>query len=461
MNLNHLQCSICKADYAPDQIRYVCPKHGDSGLLDVIYDYERIKSRTSPSEISNSKDFSIWRYFELLPIEDRSVIPPLRVGWTPLYESRKLGKELNLDNLWLKDDGLNPTGSLKDRASAVVVAIAKELGVKIITTASSGNAGAALAGLSASAHVPTVVFVPYTAPEAKIAQLSIYGARVFLVHGTYDQAFELCLAASKEFGWYSRNTGYNPYTAEGKKTASIEICEQLALQNGDRKGWRAPDRIFVSVGDGNIITGLWKGLRDLLALGWIEKMPKLMGVQAEGSAACYNAWKAGSEDITPVEAHTIADSISVGLPRDGTRAVRAVRETRGAYITVTDEEILDAMRKLARGEGVFAEPAGATGYAGLVKTVRQDVVDPDEEIVVVITGNGLKDVNAAVKAAGKAPMIEPKLDALREMKTRNRNSKLTRVYVSVFPGARKRLPGERNPGLQHKNTGSRRCWNQL
>ena len=320
-----------------------------------------------------------------------------------------------LHHLWLKDDGLNPTGSLKDRASAVVVAKAKELGVEVITAASSGNAGAALAGLSASGHIPAVVFVPHTAPEAKVAQLLIYGARVFLVKGTYDQAFELSLAASKKFGWYSRNTGYNPYTVEGKKTASLEICEHLALikSKGSTSAWRAPDRIFVPVGDGNIITGIWKGLRDLQALGWIEKMPKLMGVQAEGAAACYNAWKEGTETINPVEAHTISDSISVGLPRDGTRAVRAVRETQGAYLTVTDEEVLEAMRKLAREEGVFAEPAGATGYAGLAKAVLENLVDQDEDIVVLVTGNGLKDIHAAVKAAGKASVIEPKLENIR------------------------------------------------
>jgi threonine synthase len=346
------------------------------------------------------------------------VVPPLRVGWTPLYNAKRLGKELTLRNLWVKDDGLNPTGSLKDRASAVVVAKAKELGVEVITAASSGNAGAALAGLSASGHVPAVVFVPHTAPEAKVAQLLIYGARVFLVKGTYDQAFELSLTASREFGWYSRNTGYNPYTVEGKKTASFEICEQLALAKSENspRGWNAPDRIFVAVGDGNIITGLWKGLRDLLALGWIEKMPKLMGVQAEGSAACYNAWKTGTETITPVDAHTISDSISVGLPRDGIRAVRAVRETNGAYLTVADDEVLEAMRKLARAEGVFAEPAGATGYAGLAKAIRENLVDPDEDIVVVVTGNGLKDIHAAVKAAGKASLIEPNLETLRRMK---------------------------------------------
>ncbi len=418
MFVSQLKCSLCGAEYAPDAVRYVCPKHGDVGLLDVLYDYERIKSRVTPTDISKSKDFSIWRYWDLLPIDDRSVVPPLRVGWTPLYNAKRLGKELKLQNLWLKDDGLNPTGSFKDRASAVVVARAKELGVEVITAASSGNAGAALAGLSASGHVPAVVFVPHTAPEAKVAQLLIYGARVFLVKGTYDQAFDLSLAASKEFGWYSRNTGYNPYTVEGKKTASFEICEQLALTKSERSssGWGVPDRIFVAVGDGNIITGIWKGLRDLLALGWIERMPKLMGVQAEGAAACYNAWKAGTETISPVDAHTISDSICVGLPRDGTRAVRAVRETRGAYLTVSDDEVLEAMRKLAREEGIFAEPAGATGYAGLVKAVRENLVNHGEDIVVVVTGNGLKDIHAAVKAAGQASLIEPNLDSIRRMK---------------------------------------------
>jgi threonine synthase len=404
--------------YALGEVRYVCPKHGDSGLLDVVYDYEKINSCVSPSDVSDSRDFSIWRYWQLLPIDNRSSIPPLRVGWTPLYNAKRLGVSLRLASLWLKDDGLNPTGSFKDRASAVVVAKAKELEVDVITAASSGNAGAALAGMAASAHVPAVVFAPHTAPEAKVAQLLIYGAQVLLVKGTYDQAFELSLAASKEFGWYSRNTGYNPFTAEGKKTASLEICEQLThLQPAsDRKTWSAPDRIFVAVGDGNIITGLWKGLRDLHALGWIEKMPKLMGVQAEGAAACYNAWKAGTDIITPVDAHTISDSICVGLPRDGTRAVRAVRETHGAYITVSDEEVLAAMRELAREEGIFAEPAGATGYAGLAKAVREKLVDRDEQIVVVVTGNGLKDVSSAMKAAGKASLIEPTLEAIRHVR---------------------------------------------
>ncbi|MGE5139386.1 MAG: threonine synthase [Rudaea sp.] len=415
MNISYLQCTICGEKYRPDQVRYVCPRHGDEGILDVVYDYEKIARRTSPSQIAASPDRSHWRYWDLLPIEDPLAIPSLQVGWTPLYRAQRLGEKLELPNLFIKDDGRNPTASLKDRASSVVVAKARELGAGIITTASTGNAGAALAGLAAAAHIPSVIFVPETAPQAKIAQLLIFGARVMLVKGNYDQAFDLCLAASKEFGWYCRNTAYNPYTVEGKKTAALEICEQLSGFNGGRTngGWRAPDRIFVSVGDGNIISGLWKGLRDLQALGWIDRMPRLMGVQAEGSAACYNTWKSGSEEITPVNAQTVADSISADIPRDGRRAVRAVRETGGAYLCVSDEEILDAIPVLAREAGVFSEPAGAASYAGFLKAHEQGLIRSDETVVVLVTGNGLKDVASAMKVAGQGTVIEPTLEAVK------------------------------------------------
>jgi len=420
----YLQCTLCGKTYAPDAVKYVCPDHGNDGILDVMYDYAEINRVTSPEKISASRENSIWRYWDLLPLKNRADVPPLQVGWTPMYRAQFLGAQLGLNNLFIKDDGRNPTASYKDRASVVVVAKARELGEKIITTASSGNAGAALAGCAASAHIPAVIFVPKTAPQAKVAQLLIFGARVFLVNGTYDQASDLCLAASQEFGWYCRNTAYNPYTTEGKKTGALEICEQLSLtpnpspKNGRGEQWLAPDKIFVSVGDGNIIGGIWKGLRDLYALGWIDKMPKLMGIQAEGSAACYNAWKVGTEEITPIDAHTIADSIDVGLPRDGRRAVRAVRETNGEFITVSDDEILDAMPQLARGEAVFAEPAASATYAGLIKAVRAQKVDRDETIVVVITGNGLKDIKNAMRAAGQATVIEPTLDAVRNAMTR-------------------------------------------
>ncbi len=404
----HFKCTLCGSEYDPKTTRYVCPRHSDSGILDTIYDLQKISAVSSPRAVSDSRDFSIWRYAALLPVANTlESAPPLQVGWTPLYHSTTLGRQLGLTHLYLKDDGRNPTASFKDRASAVVVAKARELGVQIITTASTGNAGAALAGLAAAAKMPAVIFVPQTAPPAKIAQLLIFGARVILVKGTYDQAFDLCLNATREFGWYCRNTAYNPYTVEGKKTASIELCEQL--------GWKAPDSIFVSVGDGNIIAGIWKGLQDLLGLGWIDKMPKLFGVQAEHSAACYNAWKAGTERIDRVNAQTIADSISADLPRDGVRAVRAVRETGGMYITVTDEEILAAIPELARGEGIFSEPAASAAFAGLKKAVKDGLVRSSETVICLLTGNGLKDIGSAMKVAGSGTVIEPTLEAVKRL----------------------------------------------
>jgi threonine synthase len=399
------KCSLCGQEYGLNEIEYVCPKHGDMGNVEIVYDTRKVARGMSTRKLAQDRDYSIWRYRALLPIAPDSPALPLQIGWTPLYRSQRLCDHLKMPNLYIKDDGRNPTASFKDRASAIAVVKARELERKIITTASSGNAGAALAGMAASVGQPAVIFVPQTAPEAKVAQLLMFGALVLLVKGTYDDAFDLCLQASREFGWYCRNTGYNPYTLEGKKTAALEICEQL--------GWKAPDRIFVSVGDGNIISGIHKGLKDLLALGMIDKLPKLMGVQAAGSAACYNAWRHHTEKITPVDAQTIADSISVGLPRDGVRAVRAASHTSGAYLTVTDDEILDAMRVLARRAAVFAEPAGATAYAGLVKAVQRGMVRHDETVVVLITGNGLKDIKSAIKAAGHAQRIEPNLDDLK------------------------------------------------
>lgn len=401
------KCSLCGQEYGLDQVDYVCPKHGDAGNLDVVYDLPQIARRWPRQQLADDRDTSIWRYRPLLPIAPDSPALPLQIGWTPLYRPQRVCDALELPHVYIKDDGRNPTASFKDRASAIAVVKTRELRREIVTTASSGNAGAALAGIAASIGQPAVILVPQTAPEAKVAQLLMFGATVLLVKGTYDQAFDLCLQASREFGWYCRNTGYNPYTLEGKKTAALEICEQL--------GWQAPDRIFCSVGDGNIISGIHKGLKDLLALGWIDRMPKLMGVQAAGAAACYNAWRDRTEEITPVDAQTIADSISVGLPRDGVRAVRAATQTGGAYLSVSDDEILDAMRVLARQAAVFAEPAGATAYAGLVKAKQQGLARPDETIVVLITGNGLKDVRSAVKAAGQARQVEPDLDDLKRL----------------------------------------------
>jgi threonine synthase len=391
-NVKHLKCLICGKEYAPDEIEYICPDHGNEGIVDVRYDYELIKTRISPESLAHNDDYTIWRYRPLLPIEADAELPPLSIGWTPLYDAPRLAADLGLKHVWVKDDGRLPTASFKDRASAIAVVKAREKGAEIITTASTGNAAAALSGISASMKQANVIFVPEAAPPAKIAQLLVYGSTVMLVKGTYDDAFELCLEAAAEYGWYNRNTAYNPYMTEGKKTAVYEICEQL--------DWNAPDAIFVSVGDGCIIGGLHKGLKDLLALGWIDKMPRIFGVQAEGSAFMYEAWRDGEDVLAkaPVSGVTVADSISAGLPRDRIKALAAVNETGGAYVCVTDDEILAAIPALARGTGVFAEPAGAAAYAGLKKAVTDGLVTADDRIVVLNTGNGLKDVAGAMKS---------------------------------------------------------------
>ena len=412
-NILCLKCLICGKHYHPNEVDYVCPEHGSEGILDVIYDYDFIGRQISKKILLESNDFSIWRYQPLLPVDPKIAVPNLSIGWTPLYHVPSLYSYLGLKNVWVKDDGRQPTASFKDRASAIALVKAGEKGAEIITTASTGNAAAALSGLCASMQQANVIFVPESAPQAKIAQLLVFGSRVFLVKGSYDEAFELCLQATRAYGWYNRNSGFNPYMTEGKKTAAYEICEQL--------NWKAPDFIFVSVGDGCIIGGLHKGLKDLLALGWIDKMPKLMGVQAAGSSYLYAAWKNGEDVLTkaPVRAQTVADSISAGLPRDRIKALAAVTQTDGAFICVEDNEILGAIPELARHTGVFAEPAGAAAYAGLVKAVDQQLVSSEESIVVINTGNGLKDVAGAMQAMDLVETrpfrIAPNLEALKQV----------------------------------------------
>ena len=291
----------------------------------------------------------------------------------------------------------------------MVVARTREIKSDIVVTASTGNAGAALACMSAAVGQPAIIFAPKTAPQAKVAQLLIFGAQVILVDGNYDSAFDLTIEAANEFGWYCRNTGYNPFTAEGKKTAAFEIWENLILNQKRSK----PIVVFVSVGDGNIISGIHKGFKDLQKLGWLDQMPRIIGVQSYGSAAISNAFHAATETITPVAATTIADSISVDLPRDGVRAVRAAKETGGTYINVTDEAIISAIAKLGK-VGLFAEPAGSTAYAGLEKAVQEGIVGVDDEVVVMNTGSGLKDIRAAMQAVTAAPIIEPSLNELKK-----------------------------------------------
>jgi threonine synthase len=408
-----LRCTLCGKEYAPGSVAYVCPDHGNEGILDVVYDYSAIRQRLSRESLARSRDFTLWRYRPLLPVADDTPVPPLPVGWTPLVRAPRIAELGRVKDVFLKDDSRQPTGSFKDRASALAVMKAHEAGASVITTASTGNAAAALAGMCAASGASCVIFVPRSAPPAKIAQLLAYGAQVYLVKGNYDAAFDLCMAVAAEYGWYNRNTGYNPYMAEGKKTAALEICEQL--------GWNVPDKVFVGVGDGCILSGLHKGFKDLFALGWIDRVPALMGVQAEGSDFMYQTWKQQADPLTfpPIAAETVADSISAGLPRDRIKASRAVLETGGAWVRVFDAQILAAIPVLAKNSGIFAEPAAAAPLAGFLVAREHGLVGPDDTVALVITGSGLKDTASAMRACEEARMapvtIEASLAAVSRM----------------------------------------------
>ncbi|MDR1978121.1 MAG: pyridoxal-phosphate dependent enzyme [Synergistaceae bacterium] len=432
-----LKCVLCGKEFEPDRAPYTCDVCGLDGTLDVLYDYQSIKHSVSCSALNQNRERSMWRYRAVLPVVEEASIPDLNVGWTPFYRSGRLARTYGVKEVYVKDDGRNPTGSLKDRASAVGVAKALDLkaqgtGRPVVACASTGNAASSLAGFAAVAGLKSFIFVPEQAPAAKVTQLLVYGATVVLVKGDYADAFDLATAAIDKYGWYNRNCAINPYLVEGKKTCAMEIAEQ--------SDWDVPDRVFISVGDGCCIGGLYKGFRDLKELGLIDRLPKIIGVQAEGAKPIYDAWRLkieaqGAELVRPCGAHcaprdpqaqraesvrpnrkvvfskaeTLADSISVGSPRNWAKALRAVCDTSGDMVAVTDEEILSAIPELARGTGVFGEPAGAAAFAGFRKAASSGLLGKDERIAVVITGNGLKDIANAQKSVGKAVAVKPDL----------------------------------------------------
>ncbi len=395
------RCVKCGREYpaVPDLTTCAC-----GGILDLQYDYAAIRRDFSPHQLALSRDFSMWRYRPFLPVEDTSPPPPLRVGWSPLYRADRLAAELGLKTLYIKDDGQNPTASLKDRASAMAVVKAREAGADTIACSSTGNAASSLAGNAAAAGFQTYIFVPARAPKGKVAQLMIFGATVISVDGSYEDTFELSKAAIDRWGWYNRNAAINPYLSEGKKTVTLEIMEQLH--------WQVPDYIALSVGDGCTIAGAWKGLTDLYAAGFIDRLPRLISVQAEGCCPLNRALRTG-EPWSPMEENTLADSIAVGVPRNADKALAAVRVSDGVAVNVSDEEILAAMRLLGRTQGVFGEPAGVTGTAGVKKALELGLISPDATVVSVVTGNGLKDVQNGIRAAGEPMLVPPDMGALR------------------------------------------------
>ena len=396
------RCVKCGREYeaVPNLTNCEC-----GGILDIIYDYDYIRTKLTKETLANRRNPTMWRYRELLPVEETTPDTELRVGWSPLYEAPRLAGEMGIRKLWIKDDGINPTASLKDRASAMAVAKAREAGAEVIACSSTGNAASSLAGNAAAAGLKTYIFVPARAPKGKVAQLMTFGATVISVQGSYEDTFELSRQAIERWGWYNRNAAINPYLSEGKKTVGLEIMEQL--------GWQVPDYIAISVGDGCTIAGLWKGLKDLYAIGFIDRLPRLIAVQAAG---CCPINRAVEENAPwrPMEENTLADSIAVGVPRNPDKAIQAIRESNGLTVEVTDGEIMAAQKLLGTRCGVFGEPAGVTGAAGLKKLCAQGKLPPDATAVSVVTGNGLKDVANAIRACGEPISVPSDLGRLLE-----------------------------------------------
>jgi threonine synthase len=416
--VSSLQCTVCGRATAPTPAALTCASCGERGILDVVYDYDLVRRDLTRASLAANSDRAMWRYLPLLPCRPSTPRPNLRVGWTPLYRTERLARALGLDNVYVKDEGQNPTGSLKDRASAVGVIKACEAGATTIACSSTGNAGSSLAGNATAAGLRSVIFVPERAPQGKLAQLLLFGARVVMVEGDYEAAFRLSALAIAKWGWYNRNAGLNPYLVEGKKTVSLEIAEQL--------GWRVPDWVAVSVGDGCTVAGVGKGFAELHKIGITDRVPRLLGVQAAGCAPLYRAFQVGAGNLNGPHfpggalgaedkaGDTLADSIAVNVPRNPLKALRAVRECGGAMVTVTDEEILEAMRRLGKTTGILAEPAAAASFAGLAKAAADGLIRPGEVVVGIVTGNGLKDVQSSLRAAGEPIRIGPDLARLEQ-----------------------------------------------
>jgi len=401
MTITGLRCTICDRVEPAASPAHTCPVCGPRGILDVEYDLSRVKL-----DLASDPRRDVRRYMPLLPLPPDARLTPLRVGGTPLVEVPELARALGIGRLWIKDDGRQPTASFKDRASFVGTARAVMHGKKAIAAASTGNAATSLAGLSASLGLDAHIFVPSTAPEAKVAQLLVYGARVFLVEADYDKTYDLCQEAVARFGWYDRSAAVNPYLVEGKKTCGHEIAEDLAAT--------PPDWVSISVGDGCCFAGTWKGLSEMHALGILPRLPRMLGTQADGAAPLVHAFETGATDVTPVSASTVADSINVGNPRNPRKALRAARASHGALLSVSDEAILAMIPLLARASGVFGEPTGVAGLAGIKKAREQGLIGPRDSVVHVVTGSGLKDVRGAMKTVKIPGTIAPRIEAVEE-----------------------------------------------
>jgi threonine synthase len=404
-----LRCTICGHHQPPDSGEYTCPSCGPRGIREVEFDYPAVRRILNQETLTADPRRNVLRYAPLLPIPDGAPVSPLEVGWTPILDAPRLASDLGVGRLAIKDDGRLPTASFKDRASFVGTARAASLGQRGIAAASTGNAATSLAGLSASMGLDAYIFVPASAPEAKIAQLLVYGARVFLVNADYDRTYDLCQESVARFGWYNRSAAVNPYLCEGKKTCGHEIGEQLAAS--------LPDWVAMSVGDGCSIASTYKGLVEMREIGVIDHVPRMLAVQAEGAAPLAKAFKNGTERWEPVVAETIADSIRVGTPRNPLKALRAVRASGGTFVEVSDASILEWLPRLARRSGVFAEPTAVAALAGIHVARSRGIIGPRESVLHVVTGSGLKDVKGAMKSVAMPARIEPSIESVERALT--------------------------------------------
>lgn len=400
-----LRCVECGHEYALHEANFLCNHCG--GNLQVDLNLEHVAKSVS-REILERRNSGLEKYLEFLPI--KQLLVSLSEGNTPLLKSERLAERLKLKNIYLKDETQNPTGVFKDRATAIATTKAIELDLKTVAIASTGNAAASLAGYSAKAGLKCFVGVPADVPIGKLIQSVAYGARVLPINGTYDQVFDIITEACEKFGWYNCNPGVNPFRIEGKKTISYEICEQLH--------WNCPDKLIVPIGNGCLLAGIWRGWKEFSELGFVSGNPTIVGIQAEGSAPLVKAFKEGKEKVEPVIPNTLAGGIAVGNPRNATKAMRALKESAGVAETVSDKEIMDAQKDLAKLAGVFAEPAGAAPIAGLKKLVDQGRIERSDVVVCVITGTGLKDSNTFLKGCEISPPIKPGLSAIEEVLNR-------------------------------------------
>ncbi|XMB72132.1 threonine synthase [Mycoplasmatota bacterium WC30] len=402
-NVKHFECTLCHEKYDKKLELLTCPECGEKGILEIVFDYEKIKEDVNLQYFKENKDYSIWRYLPFLTVNKKHTNRTLKVGWTPLYKSENLSKKYKTKNLYFKDDGLNPTQSLKDRASVIACMKALELGFDTISCSSTGNAASSLAGNAAKLGLKTVIFVPKRAPLGKLLQLKLYGADLIKVDGDYKKTFNLSKAAINHYKWYNRNAAINPHLVEGKKTVALEIAEQL--------NFNVTDWVIVSVGDGCTIGGVYKGFYDLFNVGLITNIPKILGVQSEGCSPFYDAFHY-NRDLKEVEENTIADSIAVGIPRNPIKGMNAVKKSNGTFIKVTDKAIVEAMKLLAKNEGIFAEPAAAASLAGFIKAREENIINNQESVTVIVTGNGLKDQKTALEAIGDWVILKPELTEL-------------------------------------------------